>query len=511
MSHLKRGIALLALACLSLLAAGQQAAARRVPIEIVVKVGDPLGSSIVSGVQSPFTDGNGRVGFVGALESTERFIWYDGGPIFFSGDALPLVLTGGESTMGVSDTGGFIYSPSVDGGDAVFTHGGPLLVEGDAFPPDPELYVTFNSRPQMLPDGTAFWICGTATTPGGSSTNRHLLRASDPTDPGTIARVLGGGDVIEGKTISTAAGNFSYSLSDNGAHHIQVLDMDVAASNHVYLDGGFVAQEGQPTGQGDNWSTFDIVSVNNFGSYIFTGDTDGAVETDEFVAWNSEIVLREGDTLDGITLGAGAALRAASVNNNDEVAHIWGFSAEEHLFLGSGPQLGDSRRVLSLGDSLDATGDEIPEWILTDFAASPVIGPGLDLHTNGWIYVRAELAPIAGGTEVDAVIGVEIPPAMAVGESPQGPGVFLELRPNPFVSNARIRVVLFEPGRVRLDVFDMNGRLLRRLADRVEAAGLREWTWDGRDRAGRQLPAGAYFLRMEAAGRIESVKLVRLD
>jgi len=135
-----------------------------IPAQLVLKQGDVVGPSTVSTLGAPFTDGNGRVGFVGALADSQRFIWWDTGPVFFSNDALPNVLTGHESTMGVSNTGGFIYSPSVNGNDAVYTHGGVLLQRGDPIPPLPGLYSSFNSRPIMLPNGTAYWVGGSTPT-----------------------------------------------------------------------------------------------------------------------------------------------------------------------------------------------------------------------------------------------------------------------------------------------------------------------------------------------------------
>ena len=373
---------------------------------IVLAEGDPLGGSTVSTLNSPFTDGVGRVGFVGSLADNQRFIWWDTGPVFFSG-SIP-GLTGGEGTMGVSDAGGFIYSPNVDGNDAVVTHGGVLLKKGDPVPPLPGLYSSFNSRPMMLPNGTAFWVGGTATSPTGSTSNRHLFKAADPTDPQSITRVLGGGDVIEGKTIKTSASNFNYWISDNGEHHIHVLDMDVPLNEHVYVDGAFVAQEGSPTGQGDNWSSFDIVSINNAGKYIFTGDTDGPANTDEFIAYNGVIAVREGDTLDGVTLASGYTLRAASINNLNQVAHIWGSSTTEHLFFGDGADLLASVHLLGTGDGLDVDGDGQADYTVTDFAAASSVGPGLSLAENGYIYVEVEVTPVAGGTEFEAIIGISL-------------------------------------------------------------------------------------------------------
>jgi hypothetical protein len=386
------------------------ACAEVVPAAVVVQEGDAVGPSTVSGLNAPFTDGNGRVGFVGALADSQRFIWWDTGPVFFSGDALPDVVTGGESTMGVSNTGGFIYSPSVNGNDAVYTQGGALLQKGDPIPPLPGLYSAFNSRPTMLPDGTAYWVGGSTPTQGSSSaTNRHLFRASDPTNPATITRVLGGGDVIEGKTIKTTASNFDYWISDNSLHHIQVLDMDVVLNEHVYVDGAFVAQEGSPTGQGDNWAAFDLVSINNAGNYIFTGDTDGLTTKDEFVADNGTIKVREGDTLDGHPLLSGYALRAASINNLDQVVHMWGSSSDEHLFFGYGPDLENSVQLLQTGDEIDIDGDTLGDFLITDFQASGIIGPGLSLAEDGWVYLETEMTPVGGGDEIEAIIGIYIP------------------------------------------------------------------------------------------------------
>ncbi len=272
-----------------------------IPAYVVVRQGDTLGVSTVSTLNSPFTDGNGRVGFVGSLADSQRFIWWNTGPVFFSNDALPDVLTGGESTMGVSDTGGFIYSPSVNGNDAVHTHAGTLLQKGDPIPPLPGLFSSFNSRPTMLPDGTAYWVGGSTPTQGSStSTNRHLFKATDPSNPASITRVLGGGDLINGIPIKTTASNFDYWISDNGLHHIHVLDMDTGSTTnneHVYLDGAFVAQEGHSAGGGELWESFDIVGVNNAGNYIFTGDTNCAVAGDRrsFLAYQRRRLIIRSD------------------------------------------------------------------------------------------------------------------------------------------------------------------------------------------------------------------------
>ena len=64
----------------------------------------------------------------------------------------------------------------------------------------------------------------------------------------------------------------------------------------------------------------------------------------------------------------------------------------------------------------------------------------------------------------------------------------------PFTGGGRMRWSLERAGNVRLDVVDLSGRRVRHLADGWYAAGTHEFSWDGRDDAGRSLEPGAYFV-----------------
>jgi flagellar hook assembly protein FlgD len=52
--------------------------------------------------------------------------------------------------------------------------------------------------------------------------------------------------------------------------------------------------------------------------------------------------------------------------------------------------------------------------------------------------------------------------------------------------------------RVTLDVFDVNGRRIRRLASERPSTGRVAIEWDGRDDAGRAMASGVYFYRLVA-------------
>ena len=87
------------------------------------------------------------------------------------------------------------------------------------------------------------------------------------------------------------------------------------------------------------------------------------------------------------------------------------------------------------------------------------------------------------------------------------------IAPNPGgtrVADTRVDFVLPAAGPVSLDLYDVRGAVVRRLRVDAAAAGPGSATWDGRDAAGRAVPAGIYFVELRAGGRSDRAKLVRL-
>lgn len=66
--------------------------------------------------------------------------------------------------------------------------------------------------------------------------------------------------------------------------------------------------------------------------------------------------------------------------------------------------------------------------------------------------------------------------------------------PNPFNPSTQIHFELGLPQRVRVDVYSTDGRRLRRLADRVYAAGSWNLRWDGTDDRGQSVASGSYLV-----------------
>ena len=73
--------------------------------------------------------------------------------------------------------------------------------------------------------------------------------------------------------------------------------------------------------------------------------------------------------------------------------------------------------------------------------------------------------------------------------------------PNPLRDGATFRYAIPRDASPSLAILDASGRRVRVLARGPRPAGAYTLHWDGRDAAGHQIPAGIYFLRLDAAGR----------
>lgn len=83
--------------------------------------------------------------------------------------------------------------------------------------------------------------------------------------------------------------------------------------------------------------------------------------------------------------------------------------------------------------------------------------------------------------------------------------------PNPFGGATTIRFALPAAGPVDLAVYDLAGRLVRRLARGEHAAGEHFVTWNGADEGGRHVAAGVYFYRLTATGRTSTKTMVLFE
>jgi hypothetical protein len=90
-----------------------------------------------------------------------------------------------------------------------------------------------------------------------------------------------------------------------------------------------------------------------------------------------------------------------------------------------------------------------------------------------------------------------------------GPGLrVMRLFPNPFNPRITISLNLARSVPVRAAVYNLQGRLVRTLADEVLPAGSHDLSWDSRDDQGRQQSTGTYLLRIQGDGPAQTHKLL---
>jgi hypothetical protein len=78
----------------------------------------------------------------------------------------------------------------------------------------------------------------------------------------------------------------------------------------------------------------------------------------------------------------------------------------------------------------------------------------------------------------------------------------------PLGGGPALAIELQSPAQVRVDLFDLSGRRVRNLADRVLPAGATVLPWDGRNDAGQAMPRGVYFARLTGPGLSASARLL---
>jgi hypothetical protein len=80
--------------------------------------------------------------------------------------------------------------------------------------------------------------------------------------------------------------------------------------------------------------------------------------------------------------------------------------------------------------------------------------------------------------------------------SPPHVNALLQNRPNPFNPETVIPFSIANRGRVVIRVFDIMGRSVRTLVDRVETAGIHVVRWNGKTDGGARAASGVYFYRI---------------
>lgn len=124
-------------------------------------------------------------------------------------------------------------------------------------------------------------------------------------------------------------------------------------------------------------------------------------------------------------------------------------------------------------------------------------------------YLTATATDGAGNTSEFGGGLLVVPGTTGVDPTAGREGRWMDIRPNPAITEATVRLYLPGAERVSVVVFDLRGRKVRTLAERqLFASGLTELQWNGDDERGASVAPGVYFLRLDGAAGAEVRKLL---
>ncbi len=107
----------------------------------------------------------------------------------------------------------------------------------------------------------------------------------------------------------------------------------------------------------------------------------------------------------------------------------------------------------------------------------------------------------------DPTAGLDVP---VTPRQPAFKTALANFAPNPLMSGAKgsVQFTMGQAGKAAIDVFDVNGRLVRTIFNGIAQEGVNTIHWDGTDSASRPVASGVYFYRLRANGEDYAKKLV---
>jgi hypothetical protein len=136
-----------------------------------------------------------------------------------------------------------------------------------------------------------------------------------------------------------------------------------------------------------------------------------------------------------------------------------------------------------------------------------------DVATAGW-YCIAVWKTAASELAKAGTYKLSINPVSVSGVDDQVPApkvtTLVGITPNPFNPQTKITYDLAREGQVRLEVYDVQGRLVRTLVDSTRDVGRHTETWNGADDSGGRVASGVYLARLTAGGMTGMMKMMLL-
>lgn len=393
------------------------------------------------------------------------------------------------------------------------------------------------------------------------------LRTGDP-DVQVINGTANFGDLAKDQRLKNQGSPFTFSVSPTSVAHISTLYLDITANNGYTQIDSFKILIGTPSviliddDRGDTYETYytDILDKNNiFHDQWDVSKTESpeiALQQYETLIWftgddrDSTLTKQEQATIAAFLDGGGKVLLtgqniAYDLDGNGSTSdstfcadylhlNFVADNANTNYTLGvSGDPITNNLIVHLTGNYGGAGNQTSPDVISPISPAEAIIK-----YVNGMtcaalryenptnnsrlVYLAFGFEGIAGPQKDSAeklmhnsiMWLFEGSPSAVRGfsNSPVLEKFFLHQNyPNPFNSQTNIEYELHQTSYVRLDIYNAIGQKISTLFNETQQAGHFCVSWNGKDSAGRIVPSGVYFYRLEAGGFTEVKKMLFLQ
>lgn len=357
------------------------------------------------------------------------------------------------------------------------------------------------------------------------------------TDAGTIAGIAGASVVAVStprSATSGGAGDYALGSLPYGSYTISVdrftyipldvplvvstpaVDLDVALAPVAWYD-DFEANRGWTAGaQGDNATSgiWTRVDPNGTGGGGVQPEDDHTIAPGVlcFVTGQSAVGAGIGDNdVDGGTTTLLSPVFSLAGMAEPRIIY-WRWYTNN-----AGAAPGEDTWRVSLSNDGGATWTDVEATTVTEnFWKRIVVDVNDILAPSASMRLRFVASDLGSGSVVEAAVDdieyFDASSSVAVEDPAPSAGFMLaQNAPNPFGPMTTIRFSVPREGeRIRLSVYDLRGRLVRRLLDGPRPAGEQTATWDARDEAGRRAAAGVYLYALSAGSSARTRKMLLL-
>gem|GEM_PF-5892695 len=259
----------------------------------------------------------------------------------------------------------------------------------------------------------------------------------------------------------------------------------------------------KPAGWGSDWFCWIILGTQLLqgSNPISTTTSSWAFEYVDFDAKGTATVLIN----DNQTLPVELSSFTATVSSDLYVTLKWVAESETNhagynLYRGESAELGSALRLnTQIIDHGTANGTQV-SYVYSDFEA----------YNNMQYYYWLESVSLNGSSQYFGPINVVIG---NLADEPEQPEIQLSTKlmsafPNPFNPNTNLRYSLKEAGKVKIEVLNLKGQLIRSFNVNHDSPGFYQLAWDGRDMDGRLVSSGVYLCRMSSGKYISTRKMI---